>query len=202
VIGGVHTGVRNTRRPSCVVVTALLLAATPVSAQQKTFVADPAHSSIEFTLGASFHTVHGKFQLKSGSIRFDEKTGAASGQFVADATSGDTGNKGRDRKMHQEILESRAYPEILFTVQRIKGTLAANGTSQVVVDGEFTLHGQAHPISLTLPVQLNGDTATADAHFVVPYTQWGLKNPSTFVLRVSDKVDVNVHVIGRLAAGQ
>jgi hypothetical protein len=36
----------------------------------------------------------------------------------------------------------------------------------------------------------------ATAHFTVPYVKWGMKNPSTFVLRVSDKVQIDV----RLAA--
>jgi hypothetical protein len=36
-----------------------------------------------------------------------------------DATSGDTGNTGRDHKMHQEILESQRYPEIIFTPTRM-----------------------------------------------------------------------------------
>jgi hypothetical protein len=29
--------------------------------------------------------------------------------------------------------------------------------------------------------------------------KWGLKNPSTFILRVSDKVNIDVHAVGHLA---
>jgi hypothetical protein len=32
----------------------------------------------------------------------------------------------------------------------------------------------------------------------VPFVKWGLKNPSTFILRVSDNVDVDVHASGQL----
>jgi hypothetical protein len=66
------------------------------------------------------------------------------------------------------------------------------------MDGVLTLHGQPHQMSLTVPVEVHSERASADLTFVVPYVQWGLKNPSTFILRVNDKVDINVRAVGRL----
>jgi hypothetical protein len=34
---------------------------------------------------------------------------------------------------------------------------------------------------------------------VLPYVAWGLKNPSTFILRVSDKLDLYIDATGRLS---
>jgi polyisoprenoid-binding protein YceI len=62
---------------------------------------DPANTRIEFTSAATLHTVHGTFALKSGTIHVNPSNGAAGGPVVVDATSGDTGNTGRDHKMHQ-----------------------------------------------------------------------------------------------------
>jgi polyisoprenoid-binding protein YceI len=180
----------------------LVLALTwgPLSAaaQELVFEADAAQTRVEFTLGASFHTVHGSFRLSGGEIRFDPTTGAAGGELVVDATSGNTGNSSRDKKMHQEILESQRAPEIRFTVQQVRGTVPAEGLTQVQLEGIMTLHGGQHKMTITAAVQVNQGSVTADAHSVVPYVQWGLKNPSSFFLRVSDRVDITVHAVGRV----
>ena len=182
----------------CAVALLVLLAAAAARAQEIVFQLDPARSNVRFTLGDVLHTVHGTFQLKSGIIHFNPTTGEASGSLVVDATSGNSGNKSRDRRMHRQILEDQKYPEIVFTPQHVTGKLAPEGTSQMELQGFMTLHGQQHPITVAMPVQFTHNQVSADVHFVVPYVKWGLKNPSTFILRVSDKVNIDVHAVGRL----
>jgi polyisoprenoid-binding protein YceI len=185
--------------PLMVCTVAQVLFAAQGTAQEKVFTADPAQSHVEFTLSASLHTVHGTFRLKSGTLRFNTATGVADGQLVVDAESGDSGNQSRDGKMKKEILETQKYPEIVFTAQRVKGTIAAQGKSQVELDGIMVLHGQPHPMELTVPIEVIGGVVSADVPFEVPYVKWGLKNPSTFILRVSDKVQITVHMVGRFS---
>jgi polyisoprenoid-binding protein YceI len=172
------------------------LSAETLRAQEMTLELDPANTRIEFTLAATLHTVHGTFALKSGTIHFNPSTGSASGLVVVDATSGNTENKSRDHKMHQEILESQRYPEITFTPTKLSGKVELQGASSVEVDGTFRLHGTDHPLTLTLPVQAKGNTLSVRTHVVIPYIAWGLKNPSTFVLHVSDKVEVDITAVG------
>ncbi len=177
----------------------VVICAAPALAQDYVFHVDPAQSTVEFTLGDVMHTVHGTFQMKSSAIHFDPQTGKASGAFVVDATTGYSGSKGRDKKMHKEVLESAKYPAISFAVQNIHGAVPPEGTSQVEMIGIFTIHGADHPITVTAPVRVENGQAFADVHFQVPYVKWGMKNPSTFILRVSDKVDILVHAVGMLS---
>ena len=92
---------------------------------------NPAQTEINFTLPDVLHTVHGTFQLKSGTVRFDPATGAASGAVIVDVTSGASGSPARDRKMHKEILESRRYPEAVFTPKRVEGRFVFRGSGGV-----------------------------------------------------------------------
>src|SRR5437868_10582485 len=76
-----------------------------LAAQERMVALDPAKTTVQFTLGDILHTVHGRFQLKQGSIVFDPSTGKASGTVVVDANSGDSGSSKRDKKMKRDILE-------------------------------------------------------------------------------------------------
>ena len=92
---------------SALACSAALACAPAACAQAYVVNLDPAQTQVTFVLDTTLHTVHGTFQLKSGQIHFDTATGKASGTIVVDARSADTDNKSRDKKMHQEILESQ-----------------------------------------------------------------------------------------------
>jgi len=171
----------------------------PVQAQSVTLNLDPARSQITFTLGATLHTVDGSFKLKSGAIRFDPATGEASGDVAVDATSGESGNNSRDRKMRNSVLESQNYPEIVFVPEKVQGQVSLSGESHVQIQGSVKLHGSRHEITMPADIQVTGDQLTASLHFAIPYVEWGLKDPSTFILRVEKKVDVAIHVAGSLS---
>ncbi len=119
-----------------------------------------------------------------------------SGEIVVDASSGDSGSGMRDRKMHKEVLESARYPDIVFRPDRVEGAVTNSGNATVKVHGIFSIHGTSREI--TVPVQLDttGDHWTASMQFTVPYAKWGMKNPSTLFLRVSDSVEIDVAAAG------
>jgi polyisoprenoid-binding protein YceI len=172
---------------------------TPLRAQEAVLELDPAQTHIQFTLADVLHTVHGTFKLKRGTLRFDPATGKASGMVVVDVTSGESGNGSRDRKMHKDILQSQQYPEATFAPSQMKGSVNAQADSQIDIPGVFNLHGGDHQITLTFRVKKTGDQLTANTHFTIPYQQWGIKNPSNFFLRVSDKVEIDIQAVGRLS---
>jgi len=103
--------------------------------------------------------------------------------------------------MHKDILESPRYSDIIFTPQHVKGAVTADGKSQLEVEGLLAMHGKSMPVTLPLQVQLQGGAGSAEGSFTVKYQDWGLKNPSTFILRVSDKVEIHVHAVGQFTAG-
>ena len=176
---------------------ALILSQRAV-AQDTVLQLDPAKTAVNFTLGDILHTVHGTFRLKSGTIHFDPSSGAASGDVVIDAASGDSGNLTRDKKMNKDILETQRYPTIEFLPQHVTGKVVPQGESQVQVEGTFRLHGSDHDLTLTFPIQVAGQQLSTSTHFEVPYEAWGLKNPSTLFLRVNNKVQIDITAAGTI----
>jgi polyisoprenoid-binding protein YceI len=173
---------------------------SPLAAQDLSLEMDPAQSKVEFTLGDVLHTVHGSFQFKRGAIRFDLGSGKASGELLVDARSGASGNDTRDRKMHKEILESQRFPDIVFRPDLVEGKLAPQGVSQMQVHGVFAIHGAEHELTAPVEVRVAGGKYDITARFAVPYQKWGIKNPSTFFLRVEDHVDITVHTVANAAS--
>jgi polyisoprenoid-binding protein YceI len=159
---------------------------------------DPASTSIRWTLGAVLHTVHGSFRLKSGVVHLDPKTGEMTGLLIVDATSGESGNSARDQKMHQGVLESSQYGTITFRPIHLNGTFQSTQAQTLMVDGVLNLHGKDHPLQLTVNLRPNSNEMSVATHFEVPYVQWGLKDPSTFVLRVSKDVSVDIEATAQM----
>ena len=179
----------------------VVMAAISAAAQHTDLALDPAHTSVKFTLGDVLHTVHGTFQLKSGALQLDPATGKLSGEIAVDARSGDSGSGMRDRKMHKEVLESASYPEISFRPDRVEGVVANPGKSSVKVHGMFRIHGVDREITVPAEVEMSADHWSAAVHFTVPYAKWGMKNPSTLFLRVSDSVEIDLAAGGSVVHG-
>jgi len=163
-----------------------------------TLYLDPAQSKLTWTLGSTLHTVHGKFGLKSGILKFDPVSGSASGEFIAYATSGESGNDGRDKKMHNEILESARFPDIVFRPTRIDGKVSQAGTCDVQLLGKFLLHGSEHEIIVPVHAELTANHWKGSAKFSVPYIAWGLKSPNTFLLKADPAVEIELELSGTL----
>ena len=177
----------------------MLILVISSAAQEQTFQVDPAQSTVTFTLGDVLHTVHGRFALKHGELQV-QPTGKLSGEIVVDATSGNSGSGMRDRKMHKEVLESARYPEIDFRPDRFEGDVAPQGKSSVMVHGMFSIHGTDREITVPAQLERDGDHWTANVHFTVPYQKWGMKNPSTLFLKVSDTVQIDLSAAGSVTS--
>lgn len=190
--GGIMSGMyKNSQKHVLSMMALLTFGAVFAAAQDKAFQLDPGQSSVQFTLGDVLHTVHGTFRVKHGNLQI-EPTGKMAGEIVVDAASGQSGSGMRDRKMNKEVLESARYPEIAFRPDRIDGKVASEGKSSVMVHGIFSIHGAEREITVPAQVEMAADHWTAKVHFTIPYAKWGMKNPSTLFLRVSDTVEIDL----------
>lgn len=184
-----------------VILGALLLSSLPtLGAQQaQTFSVDPAHSEVHFTLPDPVHTVHGSFKVQSGSLHLTSATGAMSGRIVVDAGSGDSGNATRDKKMTNDQLLVSRYTSVSFDPKHFTGTLDAKGDSTITVNGTFQLIGKTHEISVPMKVHIDGAQYTAAGSFVIPFVDWGVKDPSNFLMRVGKEVTIDLSLAGTVA---
>jgi polyisoprenoid-binding protein YceI len=168
-------------------------------AQHQNFVVNPDASQVKMTLKTTHEIVNGTFHIQSGSIEFDLDSPKLSGLIVVAAGSGKTGNSHRDKKMDNDVLKVKQYTTVSFGPKTYAGIMAPSGDSTIQVTGIFTLLGTPHELTVPVQMHLDGGSATAKAHFVVPYVQWGLKNPSFLFWKASNDVAIDFNLVGTLS---
>ncbi|MGD0912904.1 MAG: YceI family protein [Terracidiphilus sp.] len=177
---------------------AVLLAPSAL-AQHQTFVVNPDASTVKMTLNSTHEVVNGTFHIQSGSIEFDRGATGMLGSIAVLAGSGKTGNDSRDKKMNKDILEVERFATVSFEPKTYTGAIAASGDSSIQVTGTFTLLGASHQITVPILVHVDGAAASAKAHFMVPYVQWGLKDPSFLIWKVDHEVAIDLNLVGTIS---
>ena len=168
-------------------------------AQHQTFVVNADASEVKMTLNTTHEVVNGTFHIQSGSIEFDRSASRMSGSVVVFAGSGKTGNNSRDKRMNKDILKVEQHATVSFEPKTYTGTIAPSGESTIQVTGIFTLLGTPHEITIPMLIHLDGASATAKAHFVVPYIQWGLEDPSFMIWKADHDVAIDLNLVGTIS---
>ena len=183
----------------CFVVLALAVVLAPSAlAQHQVFAVDPDASEVKIKLNTTHEVVNGTFHVQSGSINFDRTASQISGMVIVAAGSGKTGNDSRDKKMNKDILKVDQFATVSFAPKAYAGTIAASGDSTIQVTGVFTLLSTPHDLTIPMQIHIDESKATAKGQFVVPYVQWGLKNPSFLIWKAENNVGVELNLVGNV----
>jgi polyisoprenoid-binding protein YceI len=181
-------------------VLALAVILAPVAlAQHQTFAVNSDASEVKIKLNTTHEVVNGTFHVQSGSINFDRTAFHISGIVIVAAGSGKTGNDSRDKKMNKDILRVDQFATVSFEPKTYTGTIAASGDSTIQVSGVFTLLGTPHELTIPMQIHIDGSKATARAHFIIPYVQWGLKNPSFMFWKAENDVAIDLNLVGQIS---
>jgi len=98
--------------------------------------------------------------------------------------------------MTNDEMKAQTYSTVTFAPAKFSGQVKDSGDSTGQVDGNFTLIGQAHPITVPMTVHMEGDHFTASGSFAVPFVSWGMKDPSFMFMKVEKEVKVQLKLTG------
>lgn len=107
---------------------------------------DPPHCSIVFFVRHILAKVPGRFDVYSGTVRFDpENSGAGSIDVSVDMKSVNTGIQKRDEHLRSpDFFDVAKYPAMWFVSQRI----VKKGENQYVAEGDLTIKDVTKRIEL------------------------------------------------------
>src|ERR1700761_8762721 len=160
---------------------------------------DPAKTTITYSLDGWPHHTQGTFKLKRGVVEIDPSTGKMTGTITVDAASGDSGHSIRDEEMKSTILEVDRFPEISFAPRQVLSHGDPQKTFPVKVLGLMLLHGAQHALTIGATVEREENNVTIHSNFAVPFVEWGLRDPSLLMFKVSKQVIIDVTANARLS---
>jgi polyisoprenoid-binding protein YceI len=166
------------------------------AASRARYAIDAAHSAITWELPATLHTVRGSVPELSGSVEIEtdrEGAHAARGRVVVRAGAMKTGNESRDKTMREKVLETDAFPEIVFEADRVEADwskLTSGAAFEAKVSGRLTVHGKALPLDVPVSVEPSGQAVVLSGSFPLRWKSYGLYDPSFGIVTVREPLRV------------
>lgn len=126
----------------------LAMASSMAMAQASTWVSDPAHSEVDFTIShLAISNVHGKFGKVAATLVYDQADVTRSTvKATIDIAAVDTGEDGRNAHLKTpDFFDLANFPTATFT-----STSVAKSGNGLKVTGNLTLHGVTQPVILNV----------------------------------------------------
>jgi polyisoprenoid-binding protein YceI len=175
---------------------AALVAVPAFGAQTETWTVDPVHSTAQFTARHfGIVPVIGTIPISSASVTLNPGTQIPIAVVAElDVSKLDTHNDKRDGDLRSDhFFNVASTPDMRFVSTKIEGTDPKHFT----VTGDFTMHGQTHPVVLNAQVVASGKSPRGRsiiayaATATVDRTQWGM---SYGTVVVGNNVDLSLNV--------
>jgi len=126
----------------------LALAAPLAMAQTSTWISDPIHSEVDFTIThLAISNVHGRFGRVNATLMYNQADVTKSTVTATiNISTVDTGEDARNNHLKTpDFFEVAKYPTATFT-----STSVAKSSNGLTVSGNLTLHGVTEPVVLTV----------------------------------------------------
>jgi polyisoprenoid-binding protein YceI len=124
----------------------LALAAPLAVAQTSTWISDPNHSEVDFSVThLTISNVHGRIGKVAATLKFNEADITKSSVTATiDVSTVDTGVTARDNDLKSDkFFDVANFPTATFT-----STSVAKNGSKLTIAGNLTLHGVTKPVTL------------------------------------------------------
>lgn len=169
----------------------LLALALVASAAAQTYASD--RGTVTFTSRVPLHTFSGTSDHLTGQLDLAARTL----DFYVDLETLETGIGKRDRDM-RETLETDRYPFAEFT-GRLTSSFDADrsGPQRARVEGTFTLHGVARPLTVTGTIEKTRRGLRVRAAWEVRLDDHRITPPRLLLMRVDEVQAVEIDILLR-----
>jgi polyisoprenoid-binding protein YceI len=145
----------------------------------------------------------------SGIVELREKMEESSVTMAIQSASlkvqSDVSEKDRieiERMMHEQVLRSDQYPQIIYTCSRVTASSAGDGQYWAALNGQLTLHGVTKSMTVSARVTANGDSLKASGYFSILQSDYQIDSISVAggTLKVKDEVKASFEIVAKKQA--
>lgn len=195
--------------------TYVLLASSAIAAE---YAVDAKASSVTFHVGkagvlsAAGHEHDVEATGYSGTVTFDPKAAEGSKlvlefpskglKVVASKEPEGDAPKVQAAMEGPECLDVAKYPTITFKSTKAAAKAGAEGSWDVSLTGDLTLHGTTKPLTIPVALTLKGDTLTAKGKATIKQTDFGMKPVSAAggTVKVKDELEMAFSIVAKAGA--
>jgi polyisoprenoid-binding protein YceI len=104
-----------------------------------------------------------------------------------------------DRRMHDEVLESDTFPEVLYESSRGTASVTGDGQYWLALNGELTLHGVKRSQPVSVRVSVNGATLRATGELSLRQSDYEIRPVSAVggTVKLRDEVKLSFDISAR-----
>ena len=142
----------------------------------------------------------------SGEVQLAEDVGQSSFAITIRAASlkvsSDISDKDRrevERMMHERVLQSEQYCEIVYDCSRISASKTGEGQYWAALNGDLTLHGVTRGLTVPARVAVNGATLKASGNFSLLQSDYEIEPVSVAggSLKVKDELKFAFEIVAK-----
>ncbi|MGA6986452.1 MAG: YceI family protein [Terriglobales bacterium] len=107
-----------------------------------------------------------------------------------------------NRRMHDEVLESDSFPDIVYECSRVSASKTGEGQYWAALNGELTLHGEKRTQPVSVRVSVNGSTLHATGDFSVRQSDYEIRPVSALggTVKLKDELKLSFDITARKQA--
>jgi polyisoprenoid-binding protein YceI len=104
-----------------------------------------------------------------------------------------------NRRMHEEVIESDSFPEIIYECSRVSASKTGEGHYWVALNGELTLHGIQRNQAASARVSINGSTLRAAGDLSVRQSDYEIRPVTALggAVKLKDELKLTFDILAR-----
>ena len=134
-------------------------------------------------------------QINPASLEIDAK---AASMVETSSVFTDQQKQIIDKELREIVLQPDRYPDITFRSTQVTGEKAADGSYDLRIAGNLTLHGVTRQITIPTNVTITGNDLRAVGEFSIDRCDFNVKATSAVhgLVRVREKIKFNFDIVG------